>query len=87
MKIKFAALLVLGCFLMAMSSPVAAIDASGIKAKAKGFLTGALCTVCNTACAAVSDKCYAQFQEGTKGQDICAKIETGCYAKCPCPQE
>jgi len=87
MKVKFAALIILGVFLMAMSTPVTAIpeiDTAGIKAQIKDKAMAAICTACQTACATVAEKCYAQFQEGTKGVELCEKIETACFDKCPC---
>ena len=84
MKLKLAALLILVSFLMAMSSPVTGGRLDDVKANLKAALSVALCTACNTACGTVSDKCYAQFQEGTKGEEICGTVEEKCYAKCPC---
>jgi len=85
MKIKLAALILLGTFLMAMSAPItAAPDLSGVKEQVKAAAANAICNACNMACGTVSEKCYAQFQEGTKGEEICARVEEACYGKCPC---
>jgi len=85
MKVKLAMLILLGTFLMAMSAPItAAPDLSEIKAQIKDAAAVAICTACQTACATVSEKCYAQFNEGTKGEELCGKIEAACYGKCPC---